>query len=79
MSKPDRRTYVDSIEVIEVIKVRSCFGRGTPDEPFRTVLAYYDLDGKELAVVDPCDGTGRADALDDAQRAVDAKGEEEST
>ena len=42
----------DSAKVIRVIETRGLCGRGTEDDPCRTLIQYWDLDGNLLAVND---------------------------
>ena len=44
----------DSAKVIQVIETKALAGRGTYDEPCRTVTQYWNLEGELLAVNDPC-------------------------
>lgn len=39
----------DSAKVIEVIETRSLLGRGTDEDPVRTLRQYWDFDGRMLA------------------------------
>lgn len=41
----------DSAETILVIKTRALEGRGTEDDPARTVTQYWTLDGKLIAAI----------------------------
>lgn len=42
-----------SAKVIQVIEVFSVGGKGVPDNPFRTVREFYELDGTFLYRYDP--------------------------
>lgn len=41
-----------SVKVIQVIEANFCRGKGTEENPNRTVTAYYSLDGDFLAEKD---------------------------
>lgn len=43
----------DSAKVIQVIVTEAIEGRGIEDDPIRSVLQYWSLDGELLAKVDP--------------------------
>lgn len=43
---------VDSARVIPVIVTKSARGSGTKDQPTRTVIEYWSLDGEKLAEKD---------------------------
>jgi len=53
IKKAVRPRGTDSAKVIQVIVTESLLGRGTPDDPCRTVVQYWSLDGTPLAQVDP--------------------------
>lgn len=42
----------DSAKVIRVIETRGLCGRGTEDDPCRTLVQYWGFDGELLAVRD---------------------------
>ena len=48
-----RTSNVDEVSFIQVVKVRSVFGAGIEDDPFRTIIQYWSLEGKLLATSDP--------------------------
>lgn len=43
----------DSAKVIQVIVTESVVGRGTEEDPTRSILQYWSLNGELLAKVDP--------------------------
>ena len=43
----------DSAKVMQVIVTKAIEGSGTAEDPVRTVLQYWDFDGKLLATNDP--------------------------
>lgn len=43
----------DSAKVIRVIVTESVVGRGTEEDPIRSILQYWSLNGEFLAKVDP--------------------------
>ena len=43
----------DSARVIQVIETTALAGNGTPDDPCRTKVQYWSLDGDKLAENDP--------------------------
>lgn len=45
---------IDSCAVIQVIEVKFLRGQGIEGDVCRIVTAYYSLDGRLLAEVDPC-------------------------
>ena len=50
--KMERRSNVDSAEVMQVIRTRSLVGKGTEDSVMRPLTEYWTLDGKLLARID---------------------------
>lgn len=46
--KTVRPRGTDSARVIQLIETRSIEGRGTPDDPCRTIIQYWELDGNLL-------------------------------
>ncbi len=54
MNKPSARPRAtDSASVVPVIKTVSLVGRGTNEDPCRSVTRYWSVDGKLLAENDP--------------------------
>ena len=47
--KTVRPRGTDSARVIQVIETRSIEGRGTPDDPCRVIIQYWETDGNLLA------------------------------
>jgi hypothetical protein len=41
-------------EVIQVIRTKSCKGKGTDDNLMRTVTEYFTLEGERICEDDPC-------------------------
>lgn len=39
----------ESVKMIQVIETKSTIGSGTEDDPFRTIVQYWDLEGNFLA------------------------------
>lgn len=48
----------DHAKVIQVIETQANRGSGTEDDPVRTVIQYWDFDGKHLAENDPAELLG---------------------
>ena len=48
-----RPSGTDSAKVIQVIVTESVVGRGTEEDPTRSILQYWSLTGEFLAKVDP--------------------------
>ncbi|MGI6042143.1 MAG: carboxypeptidase [Candidatus Alectryocaccobium sp.] len=46
--KTVRPRGTDSARVIQVIETRSIKGRGTPDDPCRVIIQYWEFDGNLL-------------------------------
>ena len=44
-----RRSSVDSVEVLRVVRIISIVGLGTDEEPIQEVVEYWDMDGNLLA------------------------------
>lgn len=44
-----RLSNVDGLKIIQVIVVSSIVGRGTPEDPVRPILEYFDMKGNRLA------------------------------
>lgn len=61
-----------SAKLLQVIQVYVCRGRGTDDDPHRTVTEYYDTDGTWLAERDPVGVENAAAISRNAFAAVDA-------
>lgn len=51
--KSIRPRGTDSAKVIQVIVTESLVGRGTKEDPTRSVLQYWSLNGELLAKADP--------------------------
>lgn len=51
--KTARPRGTDSAKVISVIVTEAIVGRGTEDDPVRSVLQYWSFQGELLAVSDP--------------------------
>ncbi len=47
-----RKSNVNTVELIEVIKTESVCGKGTEEDPVRVVIEYWSLEGELLARVD---------------------------
>lgn len=43
-----------SAKLVEVIEVTTTYGKGTDENPFRSVTEYWSTKGFLLAVNDPC-------------------------
>lgn len=43
-----------TVEVVKVIKVQYTQGKGTKEDPVRTVTEHWDLDHNLISRVDPC-------------------------
>lgn len=39
--------------VVQVVEVKYCAGRGTPEDRYREVVAYFDFDGHCIGIKDP--------------------------
>ena len=50
--KMERRSNVDSVEIIQVIRVYSLIGKGADDSPMRQLTEYWSMDGKLMFRVD---------------------------
>lgn len=46
--KTVRPRGTDSARVIQLIETRSIEGRGTPDDPCRVIIQYWEMDGNLL-------------------------------
>ena len=46
--EPVRPRGTDSAKVIQLIETRSIEGRGTPDDPCRVIIQYWETDGNLL-------------------------------
>ncbi len=44
---------ITRLEVVEAIKTRTVVGVGTEEDPVRTVVQYWDKEGKLIATEDP--------------------------
>ena len=42
-----------SVQIIEVIKTKTAVGNGTEEDPVRTVVQYWDKEGKLIGTEDP--------------------------
>jgi len=62
-----RTSNVNSARVIQVIEVKSIFGKGTDDDPVRELVEYYTLDGLLLADVDRWQENADAQAKGEAK------------
>ena len=47
-------THVTSVNVINVIEVKSRLGKGTQEDVVRIITEYYSLDGALIYRDDPC-------------------------
>ncbi len=50
-----RKSNVNTVELIVVIKTESICGKGTEESPVRVVIEYWSLEGELLARVDTFD------------------------
>ncbi len=48
-----RESYVLSVEKVEVIEVRSLYGSGTTEDPYRSITEYF-LDGIKIGKKETC-------------------------
>lgn len=48
-----RESYVLSVEKVEVIEVRSLYGSGTTEDPYRSITEYF-LDGIKIGGKETC-------------------------
>ena len=48
------RGVPDSVSVVKVFRVLCLGGTGDEDYPSRAVEYFYNMDGKLLAIIDPC-------------------------
>ncbi len=48
-----RESYVLSVEKVEVIEVRSLYGSGTTEDPYRSITEYF-LDSEKIGGKDTC-------------------------
>jgi len=44
---------VNEVFLIQVVRVNSTVGEGIEDDPFRTIIQHWSLEGKLLATSDP--------------------------
>ncbi len=57
--------------VIQVIEAKSCEGKGSEDNPYRTILEYFSPEGDLLATADPMPASERyIEALKASERRV---------
>ena len=49
------RSELESVEVVEVVRVVSRRGKGIEEDPIRLVTSYWAFDGRKLAEDDPID------------------------
>ncbi len=49
----NRESDVETVEVVQVIRVVSLFGAGVVGNPYRTITQYFDMQGVLLATDDP--------------------------
>lgn len=42
-----------SVQIIEVVKTKTSVGNGTEEDPVRTVVQYWDKEGKLIGTEDP--------------------------
>lgn len=50
---------IDSVQVEQVIHIRTCRGKGTDENVYREAQLWYTFEGKLIAEHDPCpDGVG---------------------
>lgn len=48
-----KRGSIRTAQLVEVIKVTACIGKGTEEDPNRIITEYWSKDGRLLAVSDP--------------------------
>lgn len=48
-----RESWVLSVEKIEVIEVRSIYGSGTEEDPYKAITEYF-YNGRKIGKVDTC-------------------------
>ena len=53
MSEISNKRGTDSARVIQVIETRSLAGSGTQEDPYYTLVQYWDFEGHLLAKNDP--------------------------
>jgi hypothetical protein len=46
---------IRQVEVVEVLKTVSVYGRGVAGDPVREITQYWTLDGELLLTIDPCE------------------------
>lgn len=60
MAKCNSTDLILGVQTVEVIKVKVSSGEGTPEDPARLVVQYWDKNGKLIGKEDPY-----VEALDD--------------
>lgn len=66
------------VEIMDVIKVKTNRGKGTGDDPMRTVTAYFTTDGTKICEQDPLeDNRNRERQYDVYAKAISSIGEDQ--